>query len=193
VDIPSPNVLIPVAGGAVVLLGIVIAVVRGQMAKRNRAMVERWARGAYALWTGGEDCGTWAMPRAQDALRSWYGAGNAQAFWEVVRGLRQGQTGNPAWDNVRAIDLLRIGTAATYIDADKCWAEAAAIGTELQRRYRSWEELAQAFEAGMHAWHRSRGVTDAQQLGRVQQNLPALRQTIWPGVRFDATLAVEED
>jgi hypothetical protein len=110
----------------------------------------------------------------------------------VVRGLRQGQTGNAAWDKVRALDLLRIGLAAMYLDQDQSRTEAAHIGNELQRQFGGWEELAQSFEAGMLAWQRSRGVTDAGELGRVQRNLPTLRQQIWPRTAWRTALVAPD-
>lgn len=187
-----PGLLVPAAGGLFVLLGVAVALVRARTAKRTRADCVRWARGAYALWTGGEDCGAWSRERAVQSLSSWYGATGPAPFWDVVRGLRHGQTGNAAWDEVRAIDLLRIATAAGYVDDEQCWSESAAIGAELQSHYRSWEELAQAFERGMQAWQRSRGVTDPAELGRVQRNLPRLRAEVWPTVPFDAHLALDD-
>ena len=63
-----------------------------------------------------------------------------------------------------------------------------ADGKDLQQRHGSWEELAQAFEAGMRAWQQRQGITDLQETGRVQRNLPALRQQIWPTVDFKTTL-----
>ena len=188
----SPSVLVPVAGGAVVLLGVGVAVVRGAMAKRALAAVDRWNHGAFSIWTGGEDCATWARPRAQESLKDWYGATGGPSLREVVAGLRRGQTGNAAWDKVRALDLLRIGLAAGYLDAEQCRAEGAAIGREIQGGYRSWEELAAAFEAGMRSWQQSRGVTDPQETGRVQRNLPKLRAEIWPAAAYDATLVVDD-
>jgi hypothetical protein len=112
---------------------------------------------------------------------------------EVVSGLKHGQTGNQAWDLVRAIDLLRIGRAAEFIDDEDCWKEIAKIGIVLQKTYPSWEALAQAFEAGMNAWHQRRGVTDPKELGRVQRNLAALRGQIWPSVAYSRSLTLSED
>jgi hypothetical protein len=191
-QILDPSILVPVAIAVVLLLGVGIAVVKVFLGKRRHAAVERWARGAYAIWTGGEDCATWPAQRAQEALSSWYGAASGGAYLNVLRGLRQGQTGNAAWDKVRALDLVRIGMAATYIDRSDSRAQMAGIGGELQKQYRSWEELAQAFEAGMQAWQRQRGVNDPAQLGRVQKNLPALRQQIWPAVAFDTALGGDD-
>lgn len=188
-ELLRPAILVPVVGGAVVVLGAGIAGVTLAAGRRRAAALRRWARGAYGLWTGGEDSGTWAQDRASQSLASWYGATGPGRFWEVIAELRDGQTGNPAWDQVRALDLLRIGRAATFIDDDACWGETAKIARDLQRRYRSWDELAAAFEAGMNAWQRRAGVTDATQLGRVQRNLPALRGQHWSKVRFDARLA----
>jgi hypothetical protein len=191
-DLLSPSVLVPVAVVLVLVLGVGIAVVKVVLGKKAGRNLEQWSQGAYSIWTGGEDCGTWAQERAQKSLASWYGATGPGKFWEVIADLRQGTTGNPAWDRVRALDLLRIGFAAKLIDADQCWTEAAKIGAELQGRYRSWEELAQAFEAGMQAWQRSRGVTDPNELGRVQRTRPALRGQIWPRARYDAQLAADD-
>ena len=184
----KPAFIIPVAGGAVVLLGVVVALVTIAAGKRKVRALRDWVRGAYALWTGGEDSGTWDQARASQSLNDWYGATGPGAFWQVIAELRGGgQTGNQAWDDVRALDLLRIGRAAQYIDDDACWTEAGKIARELRRRYRSWDELAAGFEQGMNAWQRRRGVTDPAQLGRVQRHLPALRQELWPRVRYDAT------
>jgi hypothetical protein len=177
----SLSILIPIIAAAVILLGVGIGVFTVMRGKRRREMRERWVKAAYSLWTGGEDCGTWQAQRAQTALSSWYGANNVGAFWGVIKDLKQGMTGNPAWDLVRALDLLRIATAAGYIDADQCWTEAAKIGATLQQRYRSWEELAQAFVAGMVAWN-------PKEQARAERNLPALRQEVWPSIPFSSAL-----
>jgi hypothetical protein len=188
----NPKVLVPLSIVIVLVVGVGVGITKVLGSRGKAGMLEKWCRGAYGLWTGGEDCGQWDQARAQAALRDWYGATAVGSFWDVIGGLRNGQTASPAWDRVRALDLLRIGTAATYIDADSCWTEAGKIATELQARYRSWDELAQDFEAGMHAWQRSRGVTDPQQTSRVQRNLPNLRQQIWPQVPFHAKV-VDDD
>lgn len=185
-------VLIPIVAAVVVLLGAGIGVVTVLQSKRKKEATRRWVRGAYSLWTGGEDCGTWTAQRAQSSLASWYGASNVGLFWDVIGDLRRGQTGNPAWDYVRALDLLRIGTAAAFIDEEQCWTEAAKIGRDLQGRYGTWEDLARAFESGMQTWQRSRGMTDPNELNRVQRNLPALRQQIWPSVDFKSELAYDD-
>ena len=140
----KPGVLVPVVGGAVVLLGAGIALVTVAAGKRRAKALRRWTHGAYSLWTGGEDCGTWPQERASQSLASWYGATGPGRFWEVLAELRDGQTGNVAWDQVRALDLLRIGRAATFIDDDACWTEAGksrrqAGPTTDQRRQRDGE------------------------------------------------------
>lgn len=187
----TPPWLIPVAIGAVIVVGVGIAVVRMALSKKKGGQVDGWAHAAYSLWTGGEDSATWTQKRAQDSLRSWYGAASGGAFQEVVKGLREGTTGNAAWDKVRALDLVRIGAAAAYYDADQVRAQQAGIGSELQRIYGSWDELAREFEAGMQAWQRSRGTTDPKELGRVQRNLPKLRSDIWPRIPYKTPLAGE--
>ncbi len=187
----TPPWLIPAAVGAVLVLGVGIAVVKMVLSKKKGGSVDAWARAAYCLWTGGEDSATWTQKRAQDSLRSWYGAGSGGTFQEVVKGLRQGKTGNAAWDKVRALDLVRIGAAAAYYDADQIRQQQAGIGNELQQIYGSWEELAREFEAGMQAWQRSRGTTDPNELGRVQRNLPKLRSEIWPTIAYKTPLTEE--
>jgi hypothetical protein len=188
----QPAVLVPVVGGAVVVLGAGIGLVAVARSRRRIRALERWTRGAYGLWTGGEDSGDWPQERATRSLASWYGATGSGRLWEVIAELRDGQTGHAAWDQVRALDLLRIGRAAGFLDDDQCWTEAGKIARELQRRYRSWDELAAAFEAGMNAWQRRRGVTDPAELGRVQRHLPALRKDTWRQVRYDAALATPD-
>lgn len=150
--------------------------------------VHLWTLGAMGLWTGGEDSASWTQQRARDSLGSWYGARDPAAFWTVIDGLREGQTGNPAWDQVRAIDLIRIGVAAGYCTADEGYAVTRSIAADLRPIYHSWEELAAGFEEGMLAWHDSRGVTSAAERGRVARNLPHLRAAIWPTVGFTTPL-----
>ena len=183
-----PAVIVPIAAVVVIALGVVIGLIKLGASKRRAAALRRWVHGAYALWTGGEDCGTWAQDRATASLASWYGATGPGHLWKVIAELKDGQTGNPAWDQVRALDLLRIGRAANFLDDDACWTEAGKIAVGLQRRYRSWDELAAQFEAGMLAWHRRSNVTDPNELGRVQRHLPTLTQSVWPAIPFDATL-----
>jgi hypothetical protein len=191
-DILDPGFLVPVAGGVVVLIGVLVGIFKLATANKAKDMIPRWARGAYSIWTGGEDSGTWARDRAANALRNWYGATHVGQFREVIADLKQGTTGNPAWDLVRALDLLRIGHAAGYIDADECWTESGRICRTLQSTNGGWEQLAQSFEAGMRAWQSGRGVTDPQETGRVQRNLPRLRAEIWPAAPWQAKLAVDD-
>jgi hypothetical protein len=191
-DLLTPSVLVPVAVVVVLLVGVGIGVFKVMAGKKAAEALQQWTKGAFSLWTGGEDCGAWPEGRAKTSLANWYGATGPGKFWEVVSDLRSGTTGNVAWDRVRALDLLRIGFAARFIDADQCWTEAAKIGTELQSKYRSWEDLAQVFEAGMQNWQRSRGVTDPNELGRVQRHLPALRAQIWPRVAWGTRLASDD-
>jgi len=187
----TPSWLIPAAIVGVVVLGALIAAVKMMMSRKGGASVDAWAHAAYSLWTGGEDSATWTPTRAQDSVRSWYGAGSGGALQEVVRGLRKGKTGSPAWDKVRALDLVRIGSAAGYYDKDQVRQQQAGIGGELQQLYGSWEELARAFEEGMQSWQRSSGTTDPMEVGRVQRNLPKLRAEIWPRIPYGTTLTEE--
>lgn len=185
VNLPLPLPLL-IAGAAVVMIagGAVVAVIAG----RGRGSTEDWAHAAYSIWTGGEDCGDWPQSQARSSLQSWYGVTSARGLWNVIEGLIDGTTGSPAWDQVRAVDLLRIGFAANYIDNDECQHSVLRIAESLTAQYDSWSELAAAFEQGMHAWQDQRGITDAAQRDRVQRNLPYLRNTAWRKVRFDATL-----
>jgi hypothetical protein len=174
-----------------IALSVFASAVRWFFVSRRRAREGRtvqWAYGAYGLWTGGEDSGQWNRDRGVSSLRDWYGVEDSAAFWAQIKELEQGQTGNPSWDQVRALDLLRIGVAAGYITDDECWDAVRRIATSLRGTYRSWEELARAFETGMLEWHDRRGVTDEQQRGRVQRNLPTLRQYTWPNIPWDAAI-----
>lgn len=188
----DPTLIAIVSAVVVIVGGIVFALVQRMQAKGKEQRVERWAHAAYSLWTGGEDSATWNQERAQNSLNSWYGAGSAGTFFEVIDGLRAGQTGNPAWDQVRALDLLRIGRAADYVDDEDCRKHMAEIGVALQSKYRSWKELASAFEAGMNAWQNQRGVTDPNERGRVQRNLPKLERELWPRIDFGASLSLDD-
>ncbi|MCA9706154.1 MAG: DUF1266 domain-containing protein [Myxococcales bacterium] len=185
---PNLVVIVPALAGIMVLGGVVVALVRARLGPPEPVSVSEWAHAAYSIWTGGEDCGEWDRARAQDALRSWYAVQDPRGFWGVVEGLRRGQTSSLAWDQVRALDLLRIGTAAGYVAPAECWSETGAIAASLRERFDSWAAVARDFEAGMHAWQDQRGVTDPQQRGRVQRNLPYLQGTAWKQAAFLAPL-----
>lgn len=174
-----------------VALSVFASALRWFFVSRRRAREGRtmqWAHAAYSLWTGSEDSGQWERSRGVQSLKDWYGVEDTAAFWKLIKGLETGQTGNPAWDQVRALDLLRIGVAAGLITDDACWEAVRRIATSLRSKYDSWEALATAFEAGMLAWHDSRGVTDEQQRGRVQRNLGTLRMYTWKTIDWTASI-----
>jgi hypothetical protein len=190
-ELLTPSILVPFAAVVVVLAGIAIGVLTIRASRRGGKAVARWAHAAYSLWTGGEDSADWAADRAQNALRNWYGAVSGGQTQQVIAEVRAGQTGNAAWDKVRALDMLRIALAAGYVDAEQCRAQSAGIGKELQGRYAGWEALAQDFEAGMLRWQRTTGITDPSENGRVQRNLPKLRSQIWPAIAYGTPLTEE--
>jgi hypothetical protein len=172
------------AAGVVIVLGVVIGVVTMRSGSKTAA---RWAHGAYGLWSGAEDSGTWPSGRAQQSLQSWYGIGDRPALMDYVEGLKRAAAPTAAWDMVRAVDMLRMGFASGYLDEDDCWEAVRQIALLLQQHYKSWEELGAAFERGMNNWQDQRGQTDPNERGRVQRNLPVLRAEIWPKVAFTAT------
>lgn len=188
---PSTPVMMGAFAALTVVCIVVVLLFTRWRAAQQRARLDAWVRGAFSLWTGGEDSGTWEVARAQSALASWYGVADGSDLSGVIDELRHGQTGNPAWDQVRALDLLRIGIAAKYIDEDDYRSSAAEIGTDLQRMYPSWEALAAAFEQGMNAWQARRNITDPAETGRVQRNLAKLRSEVWPQVRYAGSLQLE--
>jgi hypothetical protein len=164
------------------------AAVYAEPAPRTLTSVDLWAAGAWGLWSGAEDSAGWAADRAIQSLASWYGARDATALRGVIDGLIAGQTGNAAWDQVRAVDLARIGVAAGYLTAEESFDIVRRIATDLRAKYRTWEELGAAFEAGMHAWQDGRGITAEGERGRVQRNLPHLRSGVWPAIPFHQPL-----
>jgi hypothetical protein len=189
--LPLP-LIIALAAVLVVSLGVGIGVTQVVLGRRRAEALVAWTRGAYALWTGGEDSATWNRDRAAKSLDAWYGAKSSGGLWGVIEDLRRGQTGNRAWDLVRALDLLRIGMAAGYVDQDAFSESASKIASDLRANYSGWENLAQGFEAGMHAWQRGRNVQNPDELGRVQRHLPRLRGEIWPRIQWGASLPAND-
>ena len=192
-DILVPAVIVPVAIVVVLLVGVGVAVFTMVLGKKKGKSLEAWARGAYSIWTGGEDSATWTPERAQKSFRDWYGAQSGGQAQNVIEGLiTDGQTGSLAWDKVRALDLVRIALAARYIDDDQSKAYVARIGQVLQRSHQGWEHLAQSFEQGMQAWHQRMNQTNPQETQRVQRNLPVLRSQIWPQAPWGTTLVAPD-
>jgi hypothetical protein len=175
---------LPLVIGGVAAVVIILGVVIGMISmKRGPQTAARWAHGAYGLWSGAEDSGTWPSDRAQQSLQSWYGITDRPTLMRQVETLKAASAPAAAWDMCRAVDLLRIGFAAGYLDADDCWEHVRQIAQLLQQHYKSWEELGTAFERGMHDWQDQR----RHERARVQRNLPVLRADVWPKVAFTAT------
>ncbi len=191
-DILVPAVIVPVAIVVVLLVGVGVAVFTIMMGKKKGRSLDAWARGAYSIFTGGDDSASWARERAQNAFRDWYGAPSGGMAQNVIEELINGQTGNEAWDKVRALDLVRMALAAGYIDLDQSKAYQARIGQALQRSHQGWEQLAQAFEQGMSAWHRRQNQTNPQETQRVQRHLPILRAQIWPTIPWNTVLVTPD-
>lgn len=185
---PNLAVIVPALVLLLVVGGTLVALIRSRLGPPEPVAASEWAHAAYSIWTGGEDCGEWDRTRARDALQAWYGVTDARGLWGTISGLQEGRTGSVAWDRIRAIDLLRIGTAAGYVADHECWHTVGSIAEALRERYDSWPALAADFEAGMHRWQDGRGIRDPQQRDRVQRNLPYLQRSAWPQAAFDAPL-----
>lgn len=193
--------VLAVAVPVVLVVGIVamvaalagVLLLRAWWARRRWAAaipqaVDLWAAGAFGIWSGTEDSAHWDPERARRSLADWYGATDAAGLLGTLDSLARGTTGNAAWDQVRAVDLVRMGLAAGYLDLEGGRAQVRRFATSLRGTYRSWDELAAAFEQGMLAWQASRGIDAPAETGRVQRNLPVLRAQVWPLVPWDAAL-----
>jgi hypothetical protein len=174
------SALIGAAAGCVVVGGGLFAVLK---AREGAQTASRWARGVCGIWSGLEDSGAWLAPRAQHALQNWYGIGDRGALAQQVEALLT----TSGWDLVRAVDLLRMGLAAGYLDADECSERTRQVAEFIRLHFNSWQALADDFEAGMHAWQDQRGVTDVKERTRVQRNVAVLKPRVWSKVRLSAT------
>jgi hypothetical protein len=175
-----PSALIGAAAGLFVVGGGLFATLKSRGGSQTAA---RWSHGAYGIWSGLEDSGAWAPHRAQHSLEQWYGIVDRPALTEHVEVLST----TSGWDLVRAVDLLRMGLAAGYLDQDDCSEKTRQLATVIRTHFTSWDALAADFEAGMHAWQDSSGVTDEKERARVQRNLAVLRPQVWSKVKFSAT------
>jgi hypothetical protein len=186
-DFIQHNMTMVIVGvvAVVLVLGVIIGIVS---MKGGASTAQRWTHGAIGIWSGAEDSGTWPESRAKQSLQSWYGITDRPSLMKMVESLK-GSAGrdSASWDMVRAIDLIRMGFAAGYLDEDDCWEKVKQVRELLQKQFTSWQDLATAFERGMHAWQDSRGQTDANERARVQKNLPVLEAQIWSKVKFSAT------
>ena len=172
-----PAVIVPIVAVAVIVLGAIIGFATLARGKRRAAALRRWTHGAYSLWTGGEDCGTWAKDRATASLASWYGATGPGHLWKVIAELRDGQTGNPAWDQVRAL-AESLGLRSRLFDIRATPQGFAFVGSgfghgvgmsqwgarELARRGASYQRILARFYPGarLEAWPSERVASRAE-------------------------------
>jgi hypothetical protein len=175
-----PTALIGAAASLFVVGGGLFATLKARGGSQTAA---RWSHGAYGIWSGLEDSATWPEKRAQQSLYQWYGIGDGQALSRQVAALST----SSGWDLVRAVDLLRIGLAAGYLDQDDCSEKTRQVAAVIRTHFTSWDALAADCEAGMHAWQDGSGVTDGEQRSRVQRNVAVLRDQVWSKVKFSAT------
>ena len=104
-----------------------LAVIGVASMRGGKKTAARWAHGAYGLWSGAEDSGTWPRERAQQSLQNWYGIGDRSALMKYVEGLKRGGATTASWDMVRGVDMLRMGFASGYLDEDDCWEAVRQI------------------------------------------------------------------
>lgn len=178
---------------AFVALAVALLLARAWWARRRWAAampqaVDLWAAGAFGIWSGAEDSAHWDPERARRSLADWYGATDAAGLAATLDSLARGTTGNAAWDQVRAVDLVRMGLAARYLDLEAGRDRIRRIAAALRPAYPGWDALADDFERGMQAWQASRGITDPSETGRVARHRPLLRSSVWPLVPWDAAL-----
>jgi hypothetical protein len=165
------------------LLGLAIGLPLVRRSRRETALA-RWARGAYGLLTGGDDFGRLGREEAQGLLEAPWGIEDAAQLRDAVAGLERTESGNEAWDLVRAIVLARLGAAAGYLDEQESWEIVARAAARLQGSYGSWAALGEAYAEGRSAWLRGQGISQPAHHSPVERNIEALRARVWPRVAF---------
>lgn len=155
----------------------------------GRSPLERWARGAYGLLTGGQDFGELGEQEARGLLESPWGVENAAQLRATIERLEDGDSDELAWDLIRVILLARLGAAAGYLEPATSWEAVRRVGARLQAGYPDWEELGRAYARGRSAWLSGRGIEEPSDHALVDRNMDVLSRRIWPRVEYRVPLA----
>jgi hypothetical protein len=153
-----------------------------------RAPVERWARGAYGLLTGGQDFGELGREEAQGLLESPWGVEDARALHSTIEALEAADSDELAWDLIRVILLARLGAAAGYLDAATSWAVVSRVGARLQTHYPDWDALGRAYARGRGTWLTARGIDEPSNHALVERNMQVLTRQVWARVEYRTPL-----
>lgn len=94
-----------------------------------------------------------------------------------------------AWDYVRYINLCRWGYVAEYLSEAEAWERIMAAALELQKNYRSWKEMGEAFLFGREFWSYSEMQKNGQLYTDAQQRLLDDAQSPWNKYNWNLSLS----
>ena len=151
--------------------------------------LKRWARGVYALLSP-QDYGRLPQGGAQMILRRDWGCETPAKLHGLLERRFALETGDPAWDLVRAVILARLGAAAGYMSPPDSWAVVGRARNEILRHYACWAELGEAYADARMRWLRSTGEVEPDEkrpFDEVRYAMKDLAQNLWPHVAFSVT------
>ncbi len=159
----------------------------------ERDPVKRWAKGVYGIITGGIDYAYKDKRRLRTVLRERWGIKDAEEFHAYYRNLSAEQPQDQpkaAWCWVRAVNLARMAAGARFIDYGESWRLIAPVLPRIQTSFAGWEDLGQNYQA-RDTWLREQSI-NPQDVENVEDNLNALRATVWRTMAFDQPLQLTQ-
>jgi Protein of unknown function (DUF1266) len=149
--------------------------------------LRRFGQCAVFIITGDQDYGYFPAHAPQKMLAASWGIIDADRGRAQITALLGNSSGPDlvAFDAVRAIHLARACAGAGFIPQGESWAYVKRAAAMLQQRFRSWDEVGDAYLAAKNAWLRARDLdTD----DGTEAQVARLRREVWPSFPLNTAL-----
>lgn len=184
---------------AFIAIAFVIARLRGPnfgtlMTERMRRdaedPVKHWAQCAFLIVTGDCDYAYLGAGEARRLLQRWWSIHSCKELLATLDELGAAERGDNAWDLLRFIVVARLAAGCEYIGEEATWELIDPVLARLQRCYRSWPELAQAYVIARRQWQEIAidGSQDDAVMRRIVDNIAELRDTHWGATSYGLRL-----
>jgi hypothetical protein len=149
-----------------------------------------WVQAAFMVVTRDCDYAYLGEAAARKMLREWWDVHGPRELHTVMTQLASSGRPDNAWDLLRFMLVARMGVGAGYLQPDDCWDEIRPVARRLQRAYRGWSELGQAYVQARRQWRKFPldGSEDDDEMRRIVDNIAELRHGMWTRVAYDTDL-----
>lgn len=147
---------------------------------------KRWVQSVFMIVCGECDYAYLGEGEARRMLRFWWNVHGPRELRGALSRLGDPRTPDNAWDLVRFIVVSRLGAGAGYWRDEDCWDAIRPIVRRLQRAYRGWSDMAQAYLHARRQWRKLPidGSQDDPEMTTIVENIATLRDSRWSEIPY---------